>query len=285
MRFTKLTGIYKRRLEFVQHVINKNRVSKILDIGCGTGIYLTIPIAINNPKVNIVGFDIDRLTIYNNINNNKLNNINYKYNLAKDDFHKYDIVILSEVLEHIEEPIRYINKLKKYLKNNGAIILTIPNGYGTFEFSKFIKGINAFLYYNTIGNIFNKKLKQMSKEESGKVKFKNNLRSTSLLCTFNNSQHINFFSYKKIIKIIKITGYYIAAYKARGFIWIENSKFLRQNTYVVEFNEYISDFILPQFVLGWMFELKIDKSRYKYNRNLREKLQCYLNKNYLSKLN
>lgn len=280
MKIVKLTGIYEKRFKFVQDIIKECTVSKILDIGCGTGVYLTIPIAINNPNINIVGFDIDRTTILNNVKNNICNNITYKHTLTKDDFYNYDIVILSEVLEHIKEPINYLNKLKKYLKNDGSIILTIPNGYGSYEIDCFIRGLYVFLKTTIITLFVNSKKLGKGEKENSK-KYKNYIKNKSLLPTLNDSAHINFFSYRNIRKIITETGYYINAYEARGFIWIERNKFLIKNKYIVKFNCFISDFILPQFVLGWMFELKVDKNKYKYKRNLREKFQCHLNKAYL----
>jgi SAM-dependent methyltransferase len=39
----------------------------------------------------------------------------------------YDIIILSEVIEHVENPIGFIYALKNLLKINGKIIITTPN--------------------------------------------------------------------------------------------------------------------------------------------------------------
>jgi 2-polyprenyl-6-hydroxyphenyl methylase/3-demethylubiquinone-9 3-methyltransferase len=40
----------------------------------------------------------------------------------------FDVIILGEFLEHIAYPEIFLRKLKKYLKNNGKIIITAPNG-------------------------------------------------------------------------------------------------------------------------------------------------------------
>lgn len=50
----------------------------------------------------------------------------------------FDIIICSEVLEHIPNPKNFLLLLKSRLNSKGIIILTIPNGYGWFEFEKFI---------------------------------------------------------------------------------------------------------------------------------------------------
>ncbi len=40
---------------------------------------------------------------------------------------KFDIIFCNQVIEHIKEPILFLNKLNNYLKTNGIIIITTPN--------------------------------------------------------------------------------------------------------------------------------------------------------------
>lgn len=49
----------------------------------------------------------------------------------------FDLITLSQVLEHESDPIRLINECKKYLKPNGKIVLSVPN---TDSFSRKILG-------------------------------------------------------------------------------------------------------------------------------------------------
>lgn len=39
----------------------------------------------------------------------------------------FDIILLPDVLEHLIEPKRALEKIKKYLKNNGSIYISMPN--------------------------------------------------------------------------------------------------------------------------------------------------------------
>lgn len=43
---------------------------------------------------------------------------------------KYDLIVNFEVLEHLHSPKFFLKLIKKYLKNNGIIFLTCPNGMG-----------------------------------------------------------------------------------------------------------------------------------------------------------
>ncbi len=46
-------------------------------------------------------------------------------------FDKFDLILLGEILEHVEEPRKLVDDLKKYLSKDGWILITVP--YGPWE--------------------------------------------------------------------------------------------------------------------------------------------------------
>ena len=40
---------------------------------------------------------------------------------------KFDIILLADVLEHLKEPERVLQEVKKYLKSEGSVIVSLPN--------------------------------------------------------------------------------------------------------------------------------------------------------------
>jgi 2-polyprenyl-3-methyl-5-hydroxy-6-metoxy-1,4-benzoquinol methylase len=40
---------------------------------------------------------------------------------------EYDVVLMSHVLEHLDNPIEILRKLKKFVKKNGVILILVPN--------------------------------------------------------------------------------------------------------------------------------------------------------------
>lgn len=53
----------------------------------------------------------------------------------------FDVIILADVLEHVFEPLPLLNKIKSLLKDNGIIIVSIPNIRHYSSFVKiFLKG-------------------------------------------------------------------------------------------------------------------------------------------------
>jgi len=111
----------KTVLEFAKE--NKN--PRILEIGSGLG-YLTY--SFRKAGYNITGLDISETAV-------AMANQRYGDYYISGDLFKYsienagsfDIVLLTEVIEHIDDISNFILALSKLLKPNGQIILTTPN--------------------------------------------------------------------------------------------------------------------------------------------------------------
>jgi SAM-dependent methyltransferase len=115
------------------------RVFKILDIGCGDGwlIYKLKAVFDKFFQLYFTGIDISGLDI-------DFANKRKEYFGHKDcDFQlmdvgnllfgseEFDIVISSEVVEHMEDPKRFFKSVFGILKKDGLVILTTPNAGGS----------------------------------------------------------------------------------------------------------------------------------------------------------
>lgn len=119
--------IIQKRWMFIEQIINKlpsNSLS-ILDAGCGDGNNLYI---LNKyKKANIYGTDYNPLRISRAKRNHPL--INF-FNIDLNDlktYNKFDVVILSQVLEHINNDDLVLKNLYNSLKSNGILIIGVPN--------------------------------------------------------------------------------------------------------------------------------------------------------------
>lgn len=107
----------------------------ILDIGCGLGI-LTINLAPYVKK--IIGVDIDPQLIQKAKKYQEEKNIkNVSFIVSsifdwKDD-KKYDIILLSDVLEHVKEQKKLLQVALSYLKNDGILYFNTPNKWFPIE--------------------------------------------------------------------------------------------------------------------------------------------------------
>ena len=141
-RFSSLFGLSKqlnkidlsliqelRHKEIIDYILESKPLKEtlILDIGCGRGEILKK--LHGNGFLNLFGIDfipreID-WAIFKHLDVEKLDE-----NTFSD---KFDIIILSEVLEHLENPAMALRKASQALKKDGMIIITIPNSMSIWE--------------------------------------------------------------------------------------------------------------------------------------------------------
>ena len=139
--FSSLHKITPCRIEYIIQVIRKNIIKqnkyknhkicnnlKILDIGCGGGI-LCEPLAKLGGKVTGIDASINAIKIANNHAKIKGLKIDYECksieNFApKSDF---DLVIASEVIEHVANRKIFFENIKKLCKSETSIVFTTLN--------------------------------------------------------------------------------------------------------------------------------------------------------------
>ena len=99
-----------------------------------------------------MGLDLNNDNILVCEERNKFENVKLIHkDLTLFDIAEYDYLILTEVLEHIPNYQPILDYIGTNLKTDGKLILTIPNGFGMFEFSQvpmyFLRkiGLNGFI--------------------------------------------------------------------------------------------------------------------------------------------
>lgn len=123
-----------KRLQFIENEIHKTQLTsiKVLDVGCGNG---NIAMQLGNSGHEVLGIDISSEAIIKAKQNNSLSNVSFQH-IAVEDLaieNKFDVIICSEVLEHLYEPETVVHSLKQRLSNDGLLIITVPNGFGPRE--------------------------------------------------------------------------------------------------------------------------------------------------------
>jgi 2-polyprenyl-3-methyl-5-hydroxy-6-metoxy-1,4-benzoquinol methylase len=133
MEYNRVADI--KRLEFIIDTLKENlsKTSTVLDVGCGNGI---ISRGIGKEGYHVHGIDISEKAIekaraLTTLENVTFDNISAEQLVA--DGKKYDAVICSEVLEHLNHPESLLKVLYQSLKDDGVLIVTTPNGRGPRE--------------------------------------------------------------------------------------------------------------------------------------------------------
>ena len=110
------------RLEFAEKA-----KGNVLDIGCNDGL---IDLHIKNRVDKITGVDISK----NLVDIAKSRKINAfvcdAENLSPLYRKSFDTVMILETLEHLENPSKCLKEIKKVLKKDGRLLLTVPSAYG-----------------------------------------------------------------------------------------------------------------------------------------------------------
>ena len=137
-------------LDFVNRYEKKG--SKILDIGCGSGVFLEYMRG-NNHKV----YGVEpALNLKNTL---ELKGIEvFTGSIFDIDIkEKFDIITLNNVLEHIENPDLVIERANKLLEEDGLLVIKVPNDFNIIqeEANKFVNNKNWWVCYPDHLNYFN----------------------------------------------------------------------------------------------------------------------------------
>jgi len=103
------------------------KCENVLEIGAGYGFFMEALNARTECKFNIEGIEIGKFRL-----DNFVGGVAHNINILTDDIpknmlQKYDCVICMHLLEHISQPILFLEKSKLLLKPGGSVIFEVPN--------------------------------------------------------------------------------------------------------------------------------------------------------------
>jgi 2-polyprenyl-3-methyl-5-hydroxy-6-metoxy-1,4-benzoquinol methylase len=221
---------------------------EILDIGCGNG-NITIPVA--SLGYNIIGVDCDR----NSIENAKRKNIfiNARFiNCSIDELNrskKYDIVIASEVIEHLDNPLEVLKLIKCILKSDGLFLVSIPNGYCLEEL------IRRFTSHSNLGRM----IKYLIRRHLMK---KENTQSLA------DSPHLHFFSLFSFKRLLDSLDFKVITVKNgaiifKGLFYMILRLFMQRESKIFRWLNY-SDGVLSEIVPvffgdSWLLRIQLSE--------------------------
>lgn len=236
---------YQKRLRFVRSVIEENfpardrSTIKILDVGCGNGSQLSIPLV--RCGYLVTGIDLDESSIA------------HARRLSEDTFsarflcvavtevtESFDVVIVSEVLEHVLNPAELLKASALLVDEKGIVIVTTPNGYGEFEMDSWLFG--ALRMQRVVDKLAANQSQVMASTDN------------------DESGHIQFFTRRRLYRIFReceLTVWREGAASLfagpfAGHLLARSSRFIRWNAVV-------TDRLPMSLASGWYFALRPDQ--------------------------
>lgn len=120
---SKKIALHKKEIDYINNLYTKGEKRNFLDLGCGLGF---ISSAIDSEKFVKYGLEVSALGIestrefVDHIHNGELKQKTYP-----EEF--FDVIFCNHVIEHVKDPINFIEIINKILKTHGSLIIGTPN--------------------------------------------------------------------------------------------------------------------------------------------------------------
>lgn len=142
--YSKLYETWKRTrnvTRIFREEIAKKNVNRVADIGCGNGLHIFLLNSLSGTKkpMHFHGIDIDPYEIRyaEEVRKKlKLDNVTFSVGDAEDvklPEEYFDIALSSEVIEHVADPHKCLDGIRRMLKPGGLAIITTPNEDSLFH--------------------------------------------------------------------------------------------------------------------------------------------------------
>ena len=206
MEFVNASDI--KRLQFIVDVLKESTPPEgvVLDVGCGNGI---ISRGLGAQGFNVYGIDVSDKAIEKARSRNTHPNVRFDVINAEQlvaDGKTYDAVVLSEVLEHLQDPGSLLRVLYQSLKPAGKMIVTVPNGRGPRE---------LFITKPTIA--LQKKNNWLWRAFKG-IKSAMGYKGTTVQSDADDLTHLHFFTQRTLRQLADQSRFRITRMGATNFV-------------------------------------------------------------------
>lgn len=239
---------HTKKLMFIQqqiahHMREVGRPVSLLDFGCGNGSAVSQFLAAND--VQYTGVDIHQPSL--DFARRHFARPNARFLPAVPDDAVFDIIVYSDVLEHLADPVSVLRSHHGRLRDTGVVIGAIPNGYGPFENEKRLD--NLLHLTANLQALIRTKRKLLGRRRSTAA----SAEPAALPYNFA-SGHLQFFTKKSLAVTLRDSGFTLEQFKHGAFLGAPLSEWLLlRGTKIIALNTRIAERLPWWSVSTWYF--------------------------------
>ncbi|MBP6606317.1 MAG: methyltransferase domain-containing protein [Nitrospira sp.] len=239
----------------------------ILDFGCGTGDHVTYPLACLGHRV--LGVDMHEPSIQEAQRRYPMPNLLFRTGRLEsliEEGHSFDLIVCSEVLEHLYRPQDCLALLRRLLKPVGTLVITTPNGYGSYELlCRLQRGLTSLGIDQLLRRAVHARRERKARAvEAATCAPVSALNEQVGFLNFE-SGHVQFFRVRRLLDLFHVGGFRVTERRARTFLcgpYIDVLLRLppfRQTLY--RMNNRVADLLPFSWSADWMFLLEPTEKR------------------------
>ena len=231
---------------------------RILDVGCGSGYAVTR--FLGAPADEVLGIDLHEPNIRYATEHFSRPGLQFACRTAAsvaDSAGSFDVIVLADVLEHLDDPAKVLQESRKVLSPGGLLLVTVPNGYGPFEIESalsrtpvlgkaLLKATDLFVaVLNKYGPLRGTWSKALSVAPGG--------------LPYNaESAHVQFFTFRRLRRLIEQVGYRVTERRNISFLCGPFTNYLLgASPTFCKWNAGISSGLPPSLVSSWFLKCEV----------------------------
>lgn len=234
---------HTKKLSYILEQVERHRrvrgaPLRLLDFGCGNGAAVTKHLI--RDGVDVYGVDVHQQSI--DYAQQNFSGPHAHFSGSVPEGMQFDLIVYADVLEHLARPAALLREHRRMLRDDGAIIGAVPNGFGPFEIEKRIDrwlGLSALL----------KRLVRIKQTVFGSGAAERDRPPYN-----EDSGHLFFFTRKSLAAVLEEAGFGLTDFRNGAFLGAPLSAlFLLRGERIAEFNARLADRLPARAVSTWYF--------------------------------
>lgn len=237
---TKKIRFVLERIARYRRAFNAN--PKVLDFGCGNGVALGQYVI--GAGVDYVGVDMHAPSL--DYARAHFGGPHARFLPEPPTDQRFDILMYSEVLEHLDDPVGVLRSHVPLLAERGIVLGSIPNGYGLTEIEKYVD--RKLHLYQGLRRVW----RGLGRGSRG--------AAADPLPYNYASGHVQFFTRGSLERTVRAAGYRLAEL-GNGSVMgadLSGTTFLRARP-LIELNVRLADYLPAWAAATWHFQLVRDE--------------------------